>query len=372
MTKLETGQISSFQFMFSIACFIQSSSLLSSFFLPVTQQDSWLCVIFGLVIGIPLFLIFNSLMTAYPDKNIIQINELVYGRVGGTVVSLIMLWYFLSVTTYNIRDMGYLVKQTIMVDTPVFVIMVLCILVCAYGIYYGLRVVTRYAMAFSLLSTVILIVGTLLTLNQWELNNFLPIFYQPPLNYVQSTNQVLTIPFGEIVFYLMIAPQVKRGKKGLLRYLLGGLLIGALNILVIVARDIAVLGNTVSLFTLPSFETLRMVTLTQALSRMEILFTVVLIVLLFFKIMVIYYISVLAVAQLFKLQSYKPLIPILGAFFMAYSFVVHTSTAQHAQFSREYAPILWAFFEYAMPLLTLIVGWVRGLPQKAKLQRGQV
>ncbi len=372
MTKLETGQISPLQFMFSIACFIQSSSLLSSFFLPVTQQDSWICVILGLALGIPFFLIYNGLMKAYPDKNIIQINELVYGRAGGIVASLIMLWYFLSVSTYNIRDIGYLVKQTIMVDTPVLVIMAVCVIVCAYGIYYGLRVVTRYAMIFSLLSIVILVVGTLLTLNQWELDNFLPMFYQPPLHYVQSTNQVLTIPFGEIVIFLMIAPQVKRGKKGMLRYILGGLLIGAISVLVIVARDIAVLGNTISLFTLPSFETLRMVTLTQALSRMEILFTVVLIVLLFFKIMVLYYISVLALAQLFKLQSYKPLIPIVGAFFLAYTFFIHTSTAQHAMFSREYAPILWAFFEYVMPLAALTVGRLRGLPQRTGLQRGQV
>ncbi len=368
--KLETDQISPLQFMFSIACFIQSSSLLSSFFLPVTLQESWLCVVIGLVIGIPLFLIYNGLMKAYPDKNIIQINELVYGRAGGVVVSLIMLWYFFSVTTYNLRDIGYLVKQTIMVDTPVLVIMVLCLLVCAYGIYYGLRVITRYAMAFSMLASVILIVGTLLTLNQWEFDNFLPMFSQPPLHYVQSTNQVLTIPFGEIVIYLMIAPQVKRGKKGMLRYLVGGLLIGAVTVLVVVARDIAVLGNTISLFTLPSFETLRMVTLTQALSRMEILFTVVLIVLLFFKIMVLYYISVLALAHLFKLQSYKPLILILGAFFTAYTYVIHTSTVQHALFSREYAPILWAFFEYAVPLITLLTGRLRGLPQRSGLQRG--
>jgi spore germination protein KB len=355
--------------MFSIACFIQSSSLLSSFFLPVTQQESWLCVVLGLLLSIPLFLIYYGLMKSFPDKNLVEIFELVYGRVGGIIASLIMMWFFLSVTTYNLRDIGYLVKQTIMVDTPVLALMVVCLLVCAYGIYYGLRVVTRYAMAFSLISSLILIAGALLTLNQCDLQNFLPMFNQPPLHYVQSTNQVMTIPFGEIVFFLMIAPQVKRGKKGMLRYLIGGLLIGGLTVLIVVVRDIAVLGNTISLFTLPSFETMRMITLTQALSRMEILFTVILIVLLFFKIMLLYYVSVLALAQLLKLQSYKPLILILGAFFTVYSYVIHTSTGQHTTFSREYASILWAFFEYLMPLIALVIGRIRKL-QKSGLQRG--
>lgn len=369
MMKLETGRISPVQFMFSIGCFIQSSSLLSAFFMPVTQQDSWLCVIFGLLFAIPLFLIFYGLMKTFPDKNLIEINEIVFGRVGGIVASLIMMWFFLSVTSYNVRDIGYLVKQTIMVDTPVLVIVVVCLLVCAYGVKFGLRVITRYAMAFSLLSIFILIMGSLLTLNQWELDNFLPILAQSPMKYVQSTNQVLTIPFGEIVVYLMIAPQVQRGKKGMLRYLFGGLLIGALTILNVVLRDIAVLGNTISLFTLPSFETLRMVSLTQALSRVEILFTVVLIVLLFSKILILYYISVLALAQLLKMQSYQPLILILGAFFIAYSYVLHNSSGEHAAFSREYASILWVFFEYMVPLVTLVVARLRRLP-KTGVQRG--
>ena len=47
MSRLERGRITSFQFMLSIACFIQSSGLLSSFFFPITRHESWLAVVMG-------------------------------------------------------------------------------------------------------------------------------------------------------------------------------------------------------------------------------------------------------------------------------------------------------------------------------------
>ncbi len=371
MMKLDTDRISPLQFMFAVALFLQSSSMLSAFFVPFTQQESWLCVALGLLVAMPLFLIFYGLMKDYPDKNLIEINEIVFGRVGGILVSIINIWFFITLTTYNLRDIGQFVKQTIMVDTPVFVIMVVCIVVCAYGVYYGLRVVTRYSLVFTFLALTIFITASLLTLNLWDLNNFKPVFSQPAINYIHGTHLITNIPFGEIVVFLMIAPGVKRGKKSMYRYLLGGLLIGGLSVLLVVTRDIAVLGNTITLFTLPPFETLRMVSITQALNRMEILFAIVLIVLLFSKIMLLYYCSVKALAQIFKLQSYRPLILVLGALLLAYSFFVHTSSLEHAAFSQEQAPALWTLFEYLLPLATLIVGRIRKLPQK-NIQKGVV
>lgn len=369
--KLEANKISPLQYMFAIACFIQSSSLLTSFFIPISKQESWLCMALGIAVSMPLYLIYYGITKSFPNKNIIQINEIVFGRLGGTVVSLVMIWFFVSITTYNLRDIGLFVKQTILVDTPVLAIMIVCMLVCSYAVYYGLRVVTRYGMAFTLLAIFIFAVATLLTINQWKLENFLPMFNQPVIHYVQSANLVTVIPFGEAVAFLMIAPNVKRGKKGMLRYLIGGLLIGGLTVMNVLVRDTAVLGNTMPLFTLPPFETLRMVTLTQAFSRMEILFTGALIVLLFFKISILYYISVLAIAQLFKLHSYRPLILVVGAFSVTYALFIHSSTLEHADFGRQYSPFIWMFCEFVLPLLTLIVGRLRKL-QKMGIQQGTV
>jgi spore germination protein KB len=165
----------------------------------------------------------------------------------------------------------------------------------------------------------------------------------------------------------MIAPYVAQGKRRKGVYLLGGFLIGGTTLLAIVARDIAVLGKVGPLFALPSFETLRLARVLN-LNRMEILFAIVLVVLLFFKICVLLYVSVLAVAQLLGLKRYHPLVLMLGALIIGYTFFVFPTSVIHASEGRETSAILWVLFEFLLPLLVLIVGRARGLHKKQPRQ----
>lgn len=362
--KPEEVGISPLQFMFSVACFIQASALLSSFFVSIARQDSWICVALGMLAAVPLLLIYLGLMRCFPGKNLLEIHEAVYGRVIGSIVSLLFVLFFITLTSLNLLVLGQLVKQTIMLHTPPIVLTGLCTAVCAFAIYRGLDVVTRYSLAFLLLSAFVVIAASLLTLDLWHPENFSPMLGQPAESYVQSTHLAATIPFGEIVAFMMVVPRVKRGKKGIARYLLGGLFIGGMATLTVVARDIAVLGNTIVLFSLPPFETLRMVTLVPSLSRLEILFEIVLIVLLFFKILILYYASVSALAQLLRLRSRHPLVLVTGALFNVYAVFIYPSETVHNAAARETTAFLWTLFELALPLVTLAVAVLRKLPQK--------
>jgi len=362
--KTETGRISSLQYMFCIACFIQSSALLSSFFVPLTKQDSWMSVLAGILLASPLLMIYLGLMRRFPGKTLIEINEAVFGRVFGFVVSLLYIWFMMSLFTLNLLDIGQLVKKTIMVDTPLIALISLCILVCAYAVYHGIRVVARYSFVFALLAVFVVITSTLFTLNFWRFENFLPMFDQSVMHYVQSMHLATTIPFGEVVVFLMIAPYVQRNKKGLARYAFGGLLIGGMTVLGVVVRDTAVLGNVLSFFSIPPFETQRMAVLAEGLNRLEILYIIILIVLLFFKVLILYYVSVMAVTQLFKLGSHRLVIPLAGALCVAYATFIYPSEIAHVIAARGETAQLWTVFQLCLPLFTLIVSAARKPPKK--------
>jgi spore germination protein KB len=366
--KLETEKITSFQFMFTVACFLQSSALLSAFFAPITQQDSWLVVLFGMMCATPILLVYCALIKSFPGQNLIQITLAALGKPAGTLVSLIFIWFFLTLSALNLRDFGQFVRQIILVETPSIAVVAVCITLVAYTVLKGVKVVTRYAPMFALLSIMLTIIAVLLTLNLMDFNNFLPMMAQEPIKYIQGTNIVVSIPFGELVVMLMIAPNVVQGKKKKSVYLFGGFLVGSGTILSVSVRDIAVLGRVGSLFSLPSFETLRLARVLD-LNRMEILFAIVLIVLLFFKICCLFYVSVLAIAQLFNLKSYHPLVLMLGALIVGYSFFVFPTSTVHSAYSRETAPILWLLFEFLLPLLVLIIGRARGLHKPQESER---
>ena len=359
--SLEPERITPFQFMFTAACFLQSSALLTSFIAPVTLQDSWLMTLFGMICALPYLLVYSALMKSFPGQNLIQITLTSLGKPLGTVVSLLFIWFCDAVgaesagsrpvhTPYhtggNARHRRHHAVRAAAV---------------AYAVSKGLKVVTRYAPIYTLMAILLVVLTILLTLELMDFNHFLPIMAQEPVQYIQGVNVTTLSPWGLVVM-LMIGPYVEEGKeKGV--YLLGGFLIGGATLVSISARDIAVLGKVGPLFAIPSFETLRLARVLD-LNRIEILFAIVLVVLLFFKICVLFYVSVLAIAQLLGLKRYHPLVLMLGALIIGYSFFVFPTSVVHASESRETSAILWILFGFLLPLLVLIVGKARGLHKK--------
>lgn len=363
--KVENAKISATQFMFSIVIFIRSSSLLSAFFFSITKQDSWLIVLFGTVVCIPLLWVYVALAKQYPDKSLIQINDEVFGRIGGKIVSVFYIWFFFTLTTLNLRDLGGFVNKSIMILTPNTVIISIFIILCAWSVYYGLEVVTRYSIVFTIISTAILIVSILATFNIMNFENFLPIFHQPVNSYIHGTHIISTIPFGELVVFLMIAPNVEGKEKGLAKYFYGGFFIAALLILLVILRDTAVLGNMLEFLSLPSFEALRLATLFETISHIEILFAVLLILFLFFKISILFYTSILAVSHFFKIKSYRPLILPASALIVVYSITIFENVIMHTTISRGTAPFFWVFIEMILPFITLMVSYIKKTIKKA-------
>ena len=104
------NKISAAQFMFSIACFLQSSSLLTAFFTPILEQESWIVVCFGFILCLPLIAIYLGLMRDFPDQNLFQIHDTVYGRFGGKIVSALYFWLFMTLMSLNLRDVDDFLK----------------------------------------------------------------------------------------------------------------------------------------------------------------------------------------------------------------------------------------------------------------------
>ncbi|WP_085832175.1 GerAB/ArcD/ProY family transporter [Clostridium merdae] len=361
----ETKKVHGLDFMFAVACYIQSSSLLSSFFASITRQDSWLIVLFALVVCCPIIWFYSKLIERFPDKNLFSIMQKIYGKYLGKFICAMYLIFFIVLTSLNLSDLSQFVQATIMPKTPLIVVSFTFLLTSAWGIYGGgMRQMVKYGFLMTMICLFVVIASILLTLNVMEFDNFLPILDLNPKKYIQATNIVVTIPICEIVIFLMTTNQVRTGKHGYFPYIFGGVAIGCFTILLVIMRDIAVLGNTISLFSLPSFETLRMVSVTQTLSRMEIVFAFILISLLFFKVTWLYYVTVLSAAHVFRFQDHRRLILLTGALVVASGFILYPNPLAHNESGQKIAPLLWPVFEIILPILTLAIAKFRGITTK--------
>ena len=354
---MDKSKISGIRFMFTITFFLQSSSLLTAFLNTVLKQDAWIAVALGIIACIPVIWFLRSFMLAFPDKNLVQVCELAYGKTWGKVVSCLFAWFFLTLSVLNVSDLGHFTNLTVMHRTPSTILILVCILISVWAVRYGLKVVTRYSAVFVFFEFFVLLVFFILIANQIDLKNFLPMFDQPFAKYIQGIHLSCTIPFGELVVMLMLTPNID--KKKITKHWFLGVGLGMVAVLGVLMRDIAILGNTMSLFKLPGLITIRLINLGEALSRMEILFALAMIILLFFKVTLLCYVTTVTFAYIFETKSFRHLALVTGVLIIAYiPFYVKTEV-ENLEFARRFAPFIWAFFEIFLPLVTLIIAKAR-------------
>lgn len=361
--KIEKGLISNSELIFLIGGFIQGSTLLTTFMIGATKQDTWLVVILGTIISIPIILIYIFLIKKFPNKNIIQMNKIIYGKYLGILVSLLYIWFFFSLATLNLKVVSAFLTTYILPETSEATIIFMFVLICAYGIKKGFEVIARCSFIFVILSSVIILLTFILLIKDMDFTSFLPILEAPPKSLLFGTHLMSIIPICEIITFMMIIPYVN-DKKQVPKSIFKGVAIGALTILIVILRDIAILGVTANIMYLPSFEAVRLIDIAGISSRLEVLDSIVLLITFFLKICVLYYATVFSIAQTFELHSYDFLILIIGIILLIHTLIVFDSIMEHSFWGASTAATYSLFFEVLIPLLSLIIVVIRKLPKK--------
>jgi len=187
--------------------------------------------------------------------------------------------------------------------------------------------------------------------------NFLPVLNLPVKNYLLSTHLVTMLPFCEILVFLMFVQDMKN-PNDVGKALKGGFFIAALTILVIVMRDIAVLGDYTLFTATPTFAAIRLIDVGEILTRLDIVYATILIIMFFFKISILLYATVTGASKLFNIKDYKSLIAIITALVVIYANFIFLSTDAHTKWFNAAATYA-TFFLFILPAVTLIVSKIR-------------
>lgn len=351
-------QISASGLMFSVGCFIQGSTLLVGFVTGVTMQDTWMCVLFGFIVALPIVFMLGVLGEKFPGKNLIDINEIVFGKVVGKIISSLYVFFFLSLTFLNTSVVTDFVNGAILTETPEIVILIMFVAVCGYAVYKGLETMTRYSVIILIIVVVTVLFNSALMVKDMKFENFQPMFTFPLIKYVQSTHEIVVLPFNILVFSMLFS-SVKKPSQ-IKKSLFGGFFIGAIILMFFILRDTAIFGPLVNNVANPTFDAIRLINLANTLTRMEILYAIIMLLLLFFKISILFYATAKGLSQIFNLKTYKSIVLILGVIIIFLSYNSFDSSLQNTYFAVNIGPAYQTFFEVILPLLTLIVASIRG------------
>ncbi len=350
--------ISSNQLAYSVSAFILASNLLTSNVYSFVKNDSWFAVIAGFAVSLLIIGIYILLSRSYPGLGLFEINDAVFGKIVGKIMSFFYIFYFVSLAILNTRVMGDFVKGEELTRTPLMLIFVVFILVCAWAVRKGPVNMTRYGFFSTFVAIVVITTITLLLIYKYNLKHLAPSFMLPARNYVIGTHIVTMLPFCEILAFTTFIPHLYRPNQ-FGRAMLKGLTIAAVMLLIVVLRDTVVLGKFITIFSMPSYYTARCIDIGDILTRVEIVYAIVLIGLLFFKVSITYYATIAGLTKILGTSMYQSLIYIIGALICIYAAACFPSLAGHVKWKMTAAPTFSTVFILILPLLTLIVSFIR-------------
>ena len=349
--------------MFIIISFIQGSVLLISFADNRVEQDAWMIVLLSFAVSLPFIISYAFLAKRFPGKSLIEINDIVFGKVIGKIISLSYILFFLLLTSFNLRDVADFYTGYVMSETPGMVFIVLFTLVCAFAVERGIGAIAKTSMITTVITIATVGFTMVLLLGEMDFSNFLPAFNNTPKTYLVTTHTFSALAFCEIVAVLVFMPQIKIDKK-LTSSMVWGMGVAAFIFLAIIIRDTAVLGATTGILVENSFSTVKMIDIGEFLTRIELFVALNYTGSLFIKISVLYFVTVSASRQLLKLNSNRSLLIPLGSIAVVLAVIKMDSTIYHHIWGNKYAaffelPFLWIF-----PPLSLLIAKMRKLPKQ--------
>ena len=377
----EMKKISWKELMFAVFCFMHSTILRSGFIISGTRNDSWAMAFTGLLFTLPIVAIYVALLRKFPGKSLIEIDDIIFGPVVGKVVSVLYLFFFVSLAVLNTRDLGNFVVDYMMPETPIEAIILLFLIGCVYAIHKGIENLMHLSTLLCIIAVGAVVINSILVLKDVQPGFLRPFFQLDLMKYVQGTVSVAAVPMGEILAFTMITPMLGKRKKAA-KPLWLGLIFSAVSMTIVMLRDIITLGPLVSIVSLPSFESIRYVSLGGILTRMESIYAVVLVVLFLFKVSILLYAFVLGLTQILSgkgrtspdtdnadqspeaesplnPKNHPPLVLISAALVFFYSIFVFESVMENMNWGATTAPFFSLTFELLLPAVSLLVASLR-------------
>lgn len=358
--KLERGKISSSQLTFLIIGVIMPLSATGT----AAKHDAWLANLAGLIEGLIFSYIIVTLFMRFPGKTLVEFNDIIYGPYLGKVISSGYLWFILHATSIMLRNYSDFFTSVIYQETPMELLVILITLISVSAVRNGIEVIARCGVILVFIIFMTESITIILLLKDIEVTNLLPIFDLPLKNFIKASHNSSMLNYSLILPFQMILPflnNIKQVKASTMK----GLIFAGIFIIIISVRNISVLGVTAAIEAFPTYQTIRLINIAN-ISRLEILVTFYLLSLGFLKFSVFLYATVLSIAQLLKLHSYLPLVFPVGTIVVTLSILLFDSIIEYRHFMSDIAPYYAILFTFGIPLLSLIIAMIRGLPKSSK------
>lgn len=340
----------------SIGTFLVGSSLLSSG-ADQARQDTWLCIIFSIILMLPVLWVYSEILKLYPGQNFYQNILRAMGRPVGTVVCLIFALFAFLVSAQVLITFADFVHIVNMTETPLIAVLTGIVATLIYILSKRLYVLTRICKFVGPFILITVIMTMVLSYKDMDTSNIRPILQLPPKLIIQGTLTSLVLPYGEIVALLPMFGALDRKEK-IFPTIVKGMILG-FNVLIIAdLRNLLVLGYSTTVYFFPSYEAVSVIKLGEFFTRIEVLIGINLLLAGALKAGILLFSACKGISEVCGFRHYKPLIGSIGLLLLTAAELVQSDTMEMVE-RLQYYPIFALPIEIVLPVIVLIVGKIR-------------
>ena len=307
-------------------------------FLPLlttgsAAQDAWAA---GLVAGLLLILVawaIGGLAAKYPRLTVVDYSRILLGRFLGTIVSLVITWYFLLIAATDIRIYAELMRVAFMPNTPIWFTTIAMVFLASLAAWFGMEPIGRAADAFLPFFVAFIALTLLGAASSINVHNLQPVLARGLGPIFSSVWTPLGIGL-QWVSVGMLFPSLTPENRRVHSVILAAILSGAV-LAVIAAVLVGVLGadlGSKSLF--PFLKMARSVRPTRTIERIEILGTIAWGLGLFAGSSTLVYCGSRALSQILGVVEYRKIVPAFAVPAWLYSMYAYKDTFELVGFFR--------------------------------------
>jgi spore germination protein KB len=327
-----------------------------------TKQDTWITLILGGAMALPMIFVYCALIRKYPGKNLFEIIIVLFGKIIGKAVCILYVWYALHLSSMVLRTFTEFIHILNMPETPEIVIACFMVLLAVWAATSGVENIGRVAKFSFLILLSFIMVTLLISYKDMNFNNLKPVMSTDFGTLLGASYTAFSLPFGELIVFLTIFPCVK-SKSSPKKIYIKALIFSTVLLVLAHLRNLLVLGVTsVGMYVFPSYQAVSVMSVGEFFTRMEVLIGSIVLLAGFIKICVFLFTSSVGLAKVFNLKDYKKMTAPCGLIIVLLSRIDFENAPGIIKWTL-YHPIYVLPFQVILPIILLITALIKA-PKK--------
>lgn len=329
------------------------------------EQDAPMAIIMSTLAGLLIAAIVGTVIQNNNGAPFLDWVSEQSSPVVSTILGLLMLQFYLDTTATILREFVNFIKDNVLVETPVTILVFLILFITIYMVRQGIESIARVNTLVILLYFVFVPLYLFGLLSDLNVHNLLPMFDH---NLAELTLASLTPTawMSEVAVLLFLAPYLQYPKRARIIGWTGLLFVSALMMFSLISALMVFGPDYIKLSTYPGFSTVGIIRIGRFIEKLDILFISYWVLSIYLKFAIFLFVTVECFKQTFRVSSSRPFIGALGLLIALECLFTWQSSAKLNMYNKEGRFVVFFLFNVLVPLGAILLYRVHKSRSKRK------